>query len=78
MAQGIDLALLAPPLRGIPDDAVAGGTAGHVAIVPVDAAGAVDQQLLDQWAASRGQAPPHPLTQAVLDAIVEVNVRQQP
>jgi hypothetical protein len=74
----IDLTLLKPPLRGIPDDPSAGGTPGHVAIVPVDANGAVDQQLLDEWAASRGQDPPHPLTQNVMGAVVQADVRQQP
>lgn len=77
-AQGIDLMLLQPPLRGIPDDPAAGGTAGHVSIVPVDVNGNVDQQLLDEWAASRGQSPPHPLTGDVMAAIVQKDVRQQP
>src|SRR3954453_621835 len=53
VAQGIDVTLLQLPLRAIPDDPAAGGTPGHFSIVPVDATGAVDQQLLDEWAATR-------------------------
>src|SRR5438876_10757973 len=60
VAQAIDVTLLQPPLRAIPDDLTAGGTPGHVSIVPVDATGAVDQQLLDEWAATRAQSPMHP------------------
>jgi hypothetical protein len=77
-AQLIDVTLLQPPLRAIPDDPTAGGTPGHVAIVPVDAMGAVDQQLLDEWAATRGQSPAHPLTLNVMGAVVQTDVRQQP
>jgi hypothetical protein len=71
IAQEIDLALLQPPLQAIPDDPALGGTPGHVAITPCDASCAVDQQLLEAWAATRGQLPPHPLTQVVLDAVVD-------
>lgn len=78
VAQGIDGALLQPPLRAIPDDVAAGGTQGHVSITPVDAAGGVDQQLLDEWAATRGQSPAHALTGNVLQAVVQINVRQVP
>jgi hypothetical protein len=78
-AQVIDLALLKPPLQGIPDDPGAGGTPGHVSIVPVDDSGTVDQQLLDEWASWRAQHNTvHPLTQIVLDAIVQQDVKGQP
>ena len=72
MAQVIDLGLLESPLRAFGDDVDAGGTQGHVAIVPVDASGAVDQELLDEWAATRGTTPSHLLTQILLDAVVDV------
>ena len=78
VAQVVDVALLQPPLRAVPDDTAAGGTPGHVSITPVDAAGCVDQQLLDQWAATRGHSPAHPLTGNVMQAIVQTNVRQTP
>lgn len=78
VAQVIAVTLLQPPLRAIPDDVAAGGTPGHVSIAPVDSAGGVDQQLLDEWAATRGQLPAHPLTGKVLQAVVQINVRQAP
>jgi hypothetical protein len=68
--QKIDLARLRPPLRAFADDPAKGGTAGHVAILPVDDSGEVDQALLEEWAASRGSAETHPLTQFVLDTVV--------
>jgi hypothetical protein len=77
-AQGIDVGRLHPPLAAIPDDPGRGGTPGHVSVCPVDAAGNVDQQKLDDWAASRGTGQTHPLTQDVLDAIVNPDVRRQP
>ncbi len=78
VAQVIDVTLLQPPLRAIPDDVAAGGAPGHVSITPVDAAGGVDQQLLDEWAANRGHSPAHPLTENVMQAVVQINVRQAP
>jgi hypothetical protein len=78
VAQVIDLTLLQPPLQAIPDDVAAGGTAGHIAIVPIDATGGVDQQLLDEWAATRGGPLAHSLTRNVLLAVVQKNVRQLP
>jgi len=78
IAQVIDVALLQPPLRAIPDDVAAGGTPGHVSITPVDGAGGVDQQLLDEWAATRGHSAAHPLTGKVMQAVVQINVRQAP
>lgn len=62
VAQGIDVTLLQSPLQAIPDDIAKGGSPGHVSITPVDAAGKVDQQLLDEWAATCGQLLAHPLT----------------
>jgi hypothetical protein len=78
VAQVIEVALLQPPLRAVPDDVAAGGTPGHVSITPVDAAGGVDQRLLEDWAATRGRSPTHPLTDNVLQAVVQINVRQPP
>lgn len=75
-AQMIDLTMLKPPLQGIPDDPSAGGTPGHLAIVPVDATGAIDQKELEAWAATRGHASPHPFTQLVLDAVIQTDVRR--
>lgn len=69
-AQVIDLALLQAPLSAFADDPHLGGTPGHVAIAPVDAAGVIDQQRLDDWAASRGTGRLHPLTQIVRTALV--------
>src|SRR5579871_4606841 len=71
-AQKIDIALLRPPLRAIADDP-AKGTPGHVAIVPVNEGGEVDEQLLGEWAAARDAGLVHPLTQILLDATVERN-----
>jgi hypothetical protein len=78
VAQVIEVALLQPPLQAVSDDVAAGGTPGHVSITPVDAAGDVDQPLLDEWAATRGHSPAHPLTGSVMQAIVQTNVRQAP
>jgi hypothetical protein len=77
-AQVIDLALLQPPLQAIPDDPGADGTPGHVSIVPVDDTGAVDQQLLDAWASWRIQSSIHPLTQIVMDAVVQQDLKGPP
>ncbi len=74
-AQAIDLDLLRPPLAAIHDDPETGGVEGHVAIVPVDANGQIDQQRLDEWASFRETGRVHPFTQIVLDAVVEVDVR---
>jgi hypothetical protein len=73
--QKIDLSRLKPPLQGFPDDPAQGGTPGHVSIAPADAAGKVDQEQLEEWAATRGTQRTHPLTQIVLDAVVEADVR---
>ncbi len=78
MAQQIDLTLLQPPLVAIPDDATAGGTPGHVAIVPVDNNGKLNQQLLEEWAAARAGGVSHWLSEIVMNAVVKVNLRQQP
>jgi hypothetical protein len=73
-AQKIDVSKLKPPLCAIADDP-AKGTPGHVAIVPVDEEGKVDQKLLDAWAAARDAETPHPLTQLLLEAVVKTDVR---
>lgn len=78
VAQVIDVAFLQPPLQAIPDDVAAGWTPGHVSIAPVDTAGSIDQQMLDEWAATRGQSSAHALTGNVLQAVVQINVRQAP
>jgi hypothetical protein len=74
-AQGIDTDKLKPPLKAIPDDPQQGGDPGHLAIAPVDDQGAVDIQQLDAWARSRGTGQTHDLTQMLLDAVVEPNVK---
>lgn len=74
-AQGIDIDRLKPPLRAFPDDVAKGGTAGHFAIAPVDTNGEVDAKKLDAWASSRGTGRTHELTQIVLDAVVQANVK---
>jgi hypothetical protein len=74
----IDVTRLRPPLGVVPDDPTKGGTPGHVSIVPVDAAGAVDQAKLDEWATARGQSPPHSLTQMIIDAVAQTDIRQHP
>jgi hypothetical protein len=66
----IDVSRLQSPLRAFADDPAAGGTAGHVSIVPVDSNGNVDQVLLEEWAAAHDSGTIHPLTQNVLDSIV--------
>ena len=66
----IDAALLVPPLRAIADDPTQGGSPGHVAIVPVNESGQVDQALLEEWAATRGSGVLHPLSVLLERAIV--------
>jgi hypothetical protein len=61
-AQVIDTSKLKPPLVATPD----APPPGHVSIGPGDPA------LIDQWAATRGTGQIHPLTQAIMDAIVDV------
>jgi len=61
-----------------PDDPVKGGQSGHGVIAPLDADGELDRAMLDGWASYRGSGRRHPLTQAVLDAIVERDVRSRP
>jgi hypothetical protein len=74
-AQGIDTDKLKPPLKAIADDPTQGGTPGHFAIAPVDEVGEVDSKWLDAWAMSRGTGQTHELTQLLLDAVVEPNVK---
>lgn len=68
--QGIDLAKLKPPLK-----AFWGEPEGHVTIAPADASGDVDRKALEEWASYRKSNRTHPLTQRVLDAITEPEVR---
>jgi hypothetical protein len=64
-------------LQAFADDPASGGIPGHVSIAPVNEAGTVDQQQLEDWAASRGTGRQHRFTQIVRDAIVSRNVRGQ-
>ncbi len=73
--QQIDLALLQMPLRAFADDSAEGGTAGHVTIVPINEAGEVDRALLDEWAATRATDEHHRLTDLIVAAIAQPNVR---
>lgn len=76
--QGIDLALLGPPLAAFPDDPEQGGTPGHVAIAPAGASGEVDADALEDWASFRRSGRTHPYTQVLLDAVIQPNVRKGP
>lgn len=73
--QAIDIEKLRPPLKAIPDDTTQGGVAGHFALAPVNAKGEVDTEQLQDWARSRGTGRTHEFTQALLDAVVEPNVK---
>ncbi len=75
--QGIDLDLLASRLKAFPDSVDHGGAEGHIAIAPANAGGEVDTTALEEWAASRGTARIHALTQALLDAVVRPNLRSE-
>jgi hypothetical protein len=78
-AQRIDLSKLRLPLKYFPDDlSVQGGRPGHGVIAPVDEAGRVDDAALEEWASSRATQgdTPHRLTQIVIDAIVDTDVRR--
>jgi len=74
------VSLLRPPLAYFPDDVANGGRLGHGVIAPADPSGDVDQAILDEWASHRDSQhdEPHPLTQIVIDAIVERDVRSRP
>jgi hypothetical protein len=74
-AQGIDLDLLAFPLKPFPDEVDKGGTEGHIAIAPADPDGEVDVRALEEWASFRGTGQTNPLTQALFDAVVRPNFR---
>ena len=75
-AQKIDIVLLDKAgLAFFPDDPAVGGRAGHGVIAPVNAAGDVELDLLKEWSLYRGTGNRHRLTQAVLDAIIERDVR---
>jgi hypothetical protein len=75
-AQVIDLDLLPPPLKGIPDDPLVGGSEGHVSIAPVSPEGAVDRDLLSEWAATRETGQTHWLTVLLKDALVQTNKKR--
>jgi hypothetical protein len=78
-AQKLDLSKLQPPLAYFPDDPmVEGGRIGHGVIAPVSENGGVDVAALAEWASCRQSQgdTPHLLTQLVIDAIVESDVRR--
>ena len=66
--------MIRPALQAFLDQPDQGGTPGHVAIAPVDVSGDVDVVALEQWASFRKTGRVHPLTQVLLDAVVEPNV----
>lgn len=76
-AQKVDVRMLVDSgLAFLPDDPKAGGRSDHGIIAPVDPqTGSVDIELLREWASTRGTRRRHRLTQAILDAIVERDVR---
>jgi hypothetical protein len=75
-AQKIEVDLLmGNGLAYFPDDPATGGPEGHGVIAPVLASGEIDIRLLNEWASFRGCGVRHRLTQAILDAIVERDVR---
>jgi hypothetical protein len=74
-AQGIDVDKLMPPLRAWTDDPEQGGTAGHYSIAPADDRGEVNIEMLTEWAMTRNTGQIHVLTQMLLDAVVEHNVK---
>ena len=65
-AQVIDLNKLAQPLVGVPD----APPPGHVSIRPGEVATPDVLSVIREWAAARGTGTTHPLTQAIIDAIV--------
>src|SRR4051794_15773772 len=75
-AQKIDVSRLRSPLAYFPDDSAQGGRQGHGVIAPADPSGNVDQAALDEWASHRDskQDEPHPMTQIVINAIVDRDV----
>ena len=74
-AQGIDTEKLKLPLRATADNVEHGGEPGHFAIVPIDQNGEVDAELLAAWSKFRETGDTHELTQILLDAVVEPNVK---
>jgi hypothetical protein len=72
--QVVDLSLLPSSLQALADDPGAGGIPGHVSIAPVNERGEVDRAVLAEWASTRGTGQVHPLTAAVLEAVVEVRL----
>jgi hypothetical protein len=74
-AQGIDLNLLRPPLKAFPDDPTHGGSSDHFAIAPANETGEVDIEVLNEWASHRKMGTVHALTQLILDAVAQPNVK---
>jgi hypothetical protein len=76
--QKIDVRLLDETGLGFfPDDPTVGGREGHGVIAPINAAGEVDQALLREWVSYRGTGERHHFTQALLNAIIERDVRSR-
>jgi hypothetical protein len=73
----IDVSRLKHPLAYFPDDPAKGGRRGHGVIAPVDANGEIDVAALENWASQRASQgdTPHPMTQLVIDAIIQTDVR---
>ena len=63
--QKIDVAKLAAPIAAYLE------ADGHVGIAPIKEDGIIDVEKLTEWASSRGNQPPHELTNVVLGAIVD-------
>lgn len=68
-AQLIDLDLLGGELAAFADDPTTGGDPGHFVIAPIRRDRSIDQDLLSEWAASRGTGKPHRLTVALRGAL---------
>jgi hypothetical protein len=71
-AQAIETDKLAPPLRAFPDRPT---NPHHVSIAPADPEGNIDVEQLREWAASRGGAVEHRLTQLAMNAVVRRDVK---
>jgi hypothetical protein len=73
--QKIDVAALLPRgLAYLPDDPPT-APKGHGVIAPITPSGEVDLRALEEWASWRRTGKRHRFTQAVLDAIIEADVR---
>lgn len=74
-AQGIEMESIQLPLKTFPDDVARGGSPDHFAIAPIDENGEVDLEALRDWASYRKSGKTHKLTQSLLSAVVEPNVK---